>query len=130
MRKLFSSIIFCAVVSCILPPVADAQDFKEKFAENQIITAVNLYDENRFEEAAAVLREVLKTVPDNDAAHFYMGLVGFCLNDIETAENELREAVRLDPKNFWYRFRLAMVYSAAGKEELTLPWNTGKREAG
>ncbi len=120
MRKLFSSIIFCAVVSYILPPVADAQDFKEKFAENQIITAVNLYDENRFEEAAAVLREVLKTVPDNDAAHFYMGLVGFCLNDIETAENELREAVRLDPKNFWYRFRLAMVYSAAGKEELTL----------
>lgn len=120
MRKIFSAVILSVTMSFSLQFVAAAQDSKYKFAENQIITAVNLYDDGKFEDAVSVLRDVLKAVPENDAAHFYIGLAQFCLNDVENAEAELREAVRLDSTNFWYRFRLAMVYSAAGKEELTL----------
>lgn len=120
MRKIFSAIILSLTATLFLPPMAPARDYKQKFAENQIITAVNLYNDGKFKDAVSVLQEVLETAPENDAAHFYMGLSQFCLNDVEKAETELREAVALDSANFWYRFRLAMVYSAAGKEELTL----------
>ena len=104
----------------LFPFGMQAQDHKDKFAENQIITAVNYYNDQKFQDAAVLLREVVRTVPENDAAHFYLGLSEFCMNHIENAEAELEEAVRLDSSNFWYRSRLAMVYSAAGKEELTL----------
>lgn len=113
---ILSAITFC----CMFPFAADAQGGKDTFAQNGIITAVSKYDEGRFSEAADILRDVLKEAPDNDAAHFYLGLSEFCLNDIEASEAELKKAVALDSSNFWYRYRLAMVYSAAGKEELTL----------
>ena len=93
---------------------------KTRLAENDIITAVGYYDEHRFSEAALLLRETVGRNPENDAAHFYLGLAEFCLNDIDKAESELETAVKLDSSNFWYRYRLAMIYSASGKEELTL----------
>ena len=120
MRKLYLAVILPVTIFMILPTGISAQDSGDKLAENQIITAVNLYDDGRFEEARSVLQKVLDMSPENDAAHFYMGLTQFCLNDIEKSEAELKKAVSLDSTNFWYRFRLAMVYSAAGKEELTL----------
>ena len=120
MRKLYLAVILPVTIFMILPSGISAQDSGDKLAENQIITAVNLYDDGRFEEARSVLQKVLDMSPKNDAAHFYMGLTQFCLNDIEKSEAELKKAVSLDSTNFWYRFRLAMVYSAAGKEELTL----------
>lgn len=121
MRKILFAVIFSVMFpACVLPLAASAQDSRETFAENQIISAVSLYDSGKFSEAADILRGVLKEVPDNDAAHFYLGLTEFCMNDLEASESELKKAVELDSTNFWYRYRLAMVYSAAGKEELTL----------
>ncbi len=120
MKDIFSAAILSLACLFFVFPQASAQDYKEKFAENQIISAVSKYDDNQFPEAAAILKEVIKTAPDNDAAHFYLGLTEFCMNNIGAAESELKTAVALDSSNFWYRYRLAMVYSAAGKEELTL----------
>ena len=120
MKDIFSAAILSLASLFFVFPQASAQDYKEKFAENQIISAVSKYDDNQFPEAAAILKEVIKTAPDNDAAHFYLGLTEFCMNNIGAAESELKTAVALDSSNFWYRYRLAMVYSAAGKEELTL----------
>ena len=119
MRKFFLTVIS---LSGLLAFCADihSQDLKARLAENQIITAVEYYNEQQFQEAASILRDVIAGYPDNDAAHFYLGLAEFCMNNIGTAENELEKAVSLDSANFWYRSRLAMVYSAAGKEELTL----------
>lgn len=119
MRKFFLTVIS---LSGLLAFCADihSQDLKARLAENQIITAVEYYNEQQFQKAASILRDVIAGYPDNDAAHFYLGLAEFCMNNIGTAENELEKAVSLDSANFWYRSRLAMVYSAAGKEELTL----------
>ena len=119
MSRIFSVIIplSCLLAFCV---GTGAQDMKTRLAENDIITAVGYYDEHRFSEAASLLRETVGRNPENDAAHFYLGLAEFCLNDIDKAESELETAVKLDSSNFWYRYRLAMIYSASGKEELTL----------
>ena len=60
MRKIFSAIILSLTATLFLPPMAPARDYKQKFAENQIITAVNLYNDGKFKDAVSVLQEVLE----------------------------------------------------------------------
>lgn len=119
MRGFFTTILS---LSCLLCSVIalQAEDQKTRVAENMIITAADYYNNGEFTKAESILKDVVREFPDNDAGHFYLGLTEFCLNDADAAEAELEEAARLDPSNFWYRYRLAMVYSATGKEELTL----------
>ena len=119
MRGFFTTILS---LSCLLCSVIalQAEDQKTRAAENMIITAADYYNNGEFTKAESILKDVVREFPDNDAGHFYLGLTEFCLNDADAAEAELEEAARLDPSNFWYRYRLAMVYSATGKEELTL----------
>ena len=120
MRKYFSAA--AVLITCMLSfcGTVSAQDTVETFSENQIITDVTYYNERQFPKAAEILRGVIGENPDEDAAHYYLGLTEFCLGNTDKAESELKEAVRLDSANFWYRYRLAMVYSSAGKQELTL----------
>ncbi len=117
--KTYAMIVSAVSVLCAGLP-AEAQGGKPEVAENLIITAVEHYDDRQFPEAASILENVVREYPENDAAHFYLGLSEFCMDNVEKAESELEKAVAIDSSNFWYRYRLAMVYSAAGKEELTL----------
>ncbi len=121
MKNFFQIVILSAVLLfCKDAAAAGYGSGDDRIAENLIITAVAHYDDREFPEAISILKEVTRLYPDNDAAHFYLGLAEFCTDNVTVAEDELRKAVRLDPSNYWYRYRLAMVYSAAGKEELTL----------
>ena len=63
--------------------------------------------------------------PSNDGAYYYLGLSDYYLGNVKDAEAELREAVRLDPENYWYRDRLAVLYSLTGQEELTIEMYEG-----
>lgn len=97
-----------------------AQQKDESYYENQVITAVGKYVEQDFAGASDILRKVIAEDPDNDAAHYYLGLSEFCLKNLDEAETELKTASKLDSANFWYRYRLAMVYSATDRKELTI----------
>lgn len=96
-----------------------AQD-KEYVYENQVVSAVEKYDANDFDGAAGILKKVVAESPENDAAHYYLGLSYFCLGDKLSAEKELKIASELDRGNFWYRYRLAMIYAASDRRELTI----------
>ena len=86
--------------------------------ENDIITAVSLYNERDFKGAAEVLDKVVSQAPDNDAA--WSALVALGMNDVNKAETCLRKASELDGGNFWYRYRLAGLYRATARQELTV----------
>lgn len=110
-----------AFLSAIFPCFhSSAQTRDSSYYENQVISAVEKYDANDFEGASGILREVIAEAPGNDAAHYYLGLSEFCLNHLDAAESELKTAVQLDSSNFWYRYRLALIYSATDRKELTI----------
>ncbi len=88
--------------------------------ENLIISAVEKYDAQDFAGASGILGKVVAEDPENDAAHYYLGLSAFCQKDFSLAEKELKAAVQIDSMNFWYRYRLALVYSATDRKELTI----------
>ena len=110
---------------CILPLFclqrSSAQSYRqERATENRIVDAVADFNAGRYGKAAEKLRSLVAADPDNDAAHYYLGMVGFIGNDYASAEEELQTAVRLDPTNFWYRYRLAAVYAVTDRKELTV----------
>lgn len=119
--KMMKTIIYpmLAMLLCVSVHVSAREGEKARIAENRIITAVERYNERDFAKASEILRGVISEFPDNDAAHFYLGLSEFCRNRMDVAEAELKKAVDIDSTNFWYRYRLAMIYSATDRKELT-----------
>ena len=84
-----------------------------------LIDAVALYNDGRISEARTRLRQIVDSFPDNDAALYYLGTCEFAEGALESAEVHLRRAVESDSLNYWYKDRLAQLYSATQRPELT-----------
>lgn len=93
---------------------------KSSCGESMLVDAVLQYNKQEYAEAHKTLSRILKDDPDNDAAHYYLGLVRFVLGNTSGAESSLQTAIKLDPGNFWYRYRLALLYDYTGRSELTI----------
>lgn len=91
-----------------------------KDVESEIITAVQYFDNRQYPKAEAQFKQIILQDPDNDAAHYYLGLCYAVENYAELAEKHLAKAVQLDSSNFWYRYRLANLYAATERAELTV----------
>ena len=86
--------------------------------ENYFIDAVRCYNEGNYGEAARRFGVLTAAVPSDDAPHYYLGLIYAGRGEFDSAEKELRQAVALDPGNFWYRYRLASLCAMTGRPEL------------
>ena len=73
-----------------------------------------LYDQSRFEEAAAVYQEAIRLKPDNQAAHSNLGSAYFRLQRLDEALASFREAVRLSPTDAEARQNLGAGLAALG----------------
>ena len=119
MHKIY--ILLTTLCLAILPVLSSAQSRNlEAAAENDIISAVALYNERNFDGAKAILDRLRVDSPSNDAAWYWSALVCLGKNDIPAAEEYLKVACVLDPSNFWYRFRLATLYRVTSRQELTV----------
>jgi tetratricopeptide (TPR) repeat protein len=110
MKKILSSIIFCAVLS--VPAAIGQNEAKQYNGESgsQIIEAVAKINSGDFKSSASILSKVVEADPENDAAYYYLGWCSLKQNDVESAQEYLKKASELDPKNFWYKYWLANSY--------------------
>ena len=99
--------------------VAEAQPSKSKI-ENYVLTAVQKYDSGDYDAAIKMLNSVIEVDQSNDAAYYYLALSLIQKDDLELAEAFLQKAVELDSSNFWYRQRLATLYSVTSRAELAI----------
>ena len=119
-RKYLLPLISVFLLTAMYYAPADAQSYAaEKQRENMLLDAVSDFAEGRYSMAEERLAPVIASDPDNDAAHYYMAMAKFMQEDYQAAEEEFEKAVALDSSNFWYRYRLAAVYAATGRQELT-----------
>ncbi len=96
------------------------QQRSEAVQENAIISAVQLLNDGKVDEAKSLLEDLLSENPYNDAAWYYLAQCAVMKQDAKSAENAYRKAVEFDPDNFWYRYRLARLYSVTSRPELTV----------
>ena len=115
-------IIFLVAAAITLTPfTAGAQSItKNKAEDSLLIDAVGAIGDGQYGKAGQMLEAVLKANPGNDAAWYYLGLCGLYSRDIKSATEALKKAAELDPGNYWYKDRLALAYSMAGEDDLTV----------
>lgn len=89
-------------------------------AESQLIDGVAALDKGSVQEAKRIFQKLAGADPRNDAAFYYLGLCNLYLHDFKTAQDALKKAAALDPKNYWYKDRLALAYSLGGEDDLTI----------
>jgi len=73
---------------------------------------VQLYKDKEYEQAASELRGVIADQPENDEAHFYLGVTLFELKQYKDAEHHLDIAVKTRPEA---RVGLAKTYLAQNR---------------
>ena len=113
-----AALIYIMSISLCLAASAQAQDSRNY--ENLVITGADLYSKGEYAAAKAVLKNVVENDPSNDAALYYMAMIAAYESDPELAETYFQAATALDPGNFWYRYRLAKLYSITGRQELAV----------
>ena len=114
--------IFLFLIFSLLPlGISNAQSLNEgREVDNEIISAVSLYNERDFDGAEVLLGKIMREDPSNDAAFYWMALTSLGKNDVSKAEEYLKLACEMDPDNFWYRYRLAALYRVTSRQELTI----------
>ncbi len=88
--------------------------------ENMILSAVGKINDKDIDGAMSILQEIIAEDTENDAAWYYLAQCAVMKNELETAEQCFRMASEADPDNFWYRYRLARLYSVTSRQELTI----------
>lgn len=111
------SVAFLFFLSCLVVKTY-AQDVQN--AENAIMMAVQELNQGEIESAEKMLTEILDYDPQNDAAWYYLSEVAIRKNDAESAEIFLMKAIEQDQGNFWYRLRLAKLYSLTQRTDQTI----------
>ncbi len=112
-------IYICVFLSMTV--LASAQASRPESAnENLILKAVEKYNEKDIDGAMSILKGVVAEDAGQDAAWYYLAQCSVIKNDLESAEQYYRMASEIDPDNFWYRFRLARLYSITSRPELTI----------
>lgn len=113
--------LLTVLVALTLTITASAQTRAAKVVNGDglLIDAVQEYENGNWKKASTILDEIIKTVPENDAAYYYRGLCSMRLNNATGAEKDLKHAVALDSTNYWYRYMLAGLYGMTGRTFLT-----------
>lgn len=119
MRKILTyivSLVILVVFSCDV----GAQQKNQARVSNALLMAVDDYQAGETLAAKVILDKINSVAPENDAAWYYRALCAVDCGELDLAEECLLKATRLDPANFWYRQRLAVLYSMTDRAELAI----------
>lgn len=73
----------------------------------EVEEAIELLEDERFEEGLTLLRDVIKRSPENPYAYFFVGQALWELKQIEPARDAYRAAVRISPDYLGARVALS-----------------------
>ena len=76
------------------------------FQNDNIQKAKQLFDENKYEEAQSILKEIVDEDNQNHEAYFFLGRTFMGLGDAEEATENFEEAIDLQDENADYHFWL------------------------
>lgn len=124
MKNIYKILLIAS--SLLVSVLAYADDSRRERAErDMVLSAVEHFNKGEYDAVLNVLKPLVETSADNDAAWYYMGLAYYAKKDMEMAEHCLANAVKADGNNFWYRYRLAGLYAATSRPDQTVEMYEG-----
>ncbi|MFQ5944968.1 MAG: tetratricopeptide repeat protein, partial [Anaerolineae bacterium] len=115
----FTLVLVVAVLLVAL--LCKASSAQEAEADVFVARAVLAYEEKRYEEALAALKQALELDPNHVDALYYTGLVRTALGRLEEAAEALEKARALDPKDEAILFQLGVIYFSLRKYDQAQP---------
>ncbi len=85
---------------------------QEPGSTDRFLTATAEYAEGHYAQARAILQELNREDPGDDAVNYYLGLCEMALRDLDAAERHLSQAVQADSTNTWYVYAMASLFDA------------------
>jgi tetratricopeptide (TPR) repeat protein len=116
----------CATTSTFIPVVTFAQGsaqqryYNEIAAREDYIKGLAAFELGDYELALQLLNKAYVNIPSEAALSFALSETYQKMNDLVKASMYAKEAVELEPKNKWYRLKLADIYSQTGQNDATL----------
>jgi len=117
---------FCVTASLLVPLVTHAQGsaqqryYDEIAAREDYIKGLAAFELGDYELALQLLNKAYVKIPAEAAISFSLAETYQKLNDLVKASMYAKEAVELEPRNKWYRLKLADIYSQTGQNDATL----------
>ncbi len=116
----------CVTTSALAPVVTYAQVsaqqryYNEIAAREDYIKGLAAFELGDYELALQLLNKAYVNIPSEAALSFALAETYQRMNDLVKASMYAKEAVELEPKNKWYRLKLADIYSQTGQNDATL----------
>jgi len=82
--------------------------------DNIMLDAVEKYQAGQYKAAKDQLHTLSQAAPGNDAVWYYLALCEAEMGEVASAVAHMTKAASIDPGNYWYRQRLALLYAASG----------------
>ncbi len=101
--------------------LAKSASAQQAEADVFVARAILAYEEKRYDEALADLRQALELDPNHVDALYYTGLVHLALGRLDEAAEALERARTQGPKDEAILFQLGVVYFSQGKYEKAQP---------
>lgn len=121
MTRFSKILIVVTLISVFAEQLSFSQGYRPgSERENLIISAVSELNDNKIDDARKTLSSMLAEDSADDAAWYYLALTSLSQGIVDEAEEYLKRAIEIDPGNFWYRYRLAGIYGATQRPELTI----------
>jgi tetratricopeptide (TPR) repeat protein len=115
------------VTTSILAPVgtyaqgsAQQRYYNEIAAREDYIKGLAAFELGDYELALQLLNKAYVNIPSEAAISFALAETYQKMNDLVKASMYAKEAVEIEPKNKWYRLKLADIYSQTGQNDATL----------
>ena len=108
-KALLSTVLLLAL---LLPGAAQGS----LAVESALVDAVADFNAGRYASAKARLKVLAAADPTVDAVWYYYGLSEALTGNKTVGVEYLKKAVELDPSNYWYKQRLAVLYESMGQD--------------
>jgi len=84
-------------------------------AQSAYIDGLAAFENENYQQALELLKAAYVKLPDHAGVNFSLADTYLRVGDIANAEYYGKQAVKLNPKNQWYRLKLARIYRDQGK---------------
>lgn len=99
---------------------AQIQSVPEREAKIAYIQGIEAFVNEEYDRSTTLLLQAYEELKGQSGLAFALADVYFLQDDLPNAALYGKEAVRMEPENKWYRFKLAEIYRSAGQNQATL----------
>jgi tetratricopeptide (TPR) repeat protein len=119
MKKIYYIALFI-IISLSTAVSAQVQTNEEREGRTAYIQGMEAFVNEEYDRATTLLTQAYEFLPQKAGVSYALADAYFMQDDLPNAALYGKEAVGLEPKNKWYRLRLAEIYRSAGQNDATL----------